>query len=57
MIDNKREAIWSWNYNYGKAYPMPCDRCGELIEMTIITHGNPKKYVKCPECGYMKKTR
>lgn len=57
MIDNKREAIWSWNYNYGKAYPMPCDKCGALVEMEIITHGNPNKEVKCPECGFLKKIR
>jgi len=57
MIDNKREAIWSWNYNYGKAYPMPCNKCGALVEMEVITHGNPNRQVKCPNCGFLKKIR
>jgi len=55
MIKVKKKAIWSWNYNFGEAYPMPCDKCGALIEMEIIAHGNPSKLVKCPECGYIKK--
>ena len=55
MIGMKKGAIWSWNYNFGISYPMPCDKCGALAEMEIISHGNPSKLVKCPECGYVKK--
>lgn len=54
-MDIEREAVWSWNYNYGKAYPMPCNTCGALLGMKKITYGNPKKYVKCPECGLVRK--
>ena len=55
MIGRKKEAIWSWNYNFGKSYPMPCDKCGALVEMEMIAHGNPSIHEKCPECGYVKK--
>jgi uncharacterized Zn finger protein len=34
---------------------MPCDKCGELVEMEIISFGNPFKLVKCPVCQYVKK--
>ena len=53
----KKEALWSWNYNFGKPYPMPCEKCGALVEKEIITNGNPSKIEKCPECGYMKKKK
>jgi uncharacterized Zn finger protein len=55
MIKGKKGAIWSWNYNFGRSYPMPCDKCGELVEMEIISFGNPFKLVKCPVCQYVKK--
>lgn len=55
MIKKKMGAIWSWNFNFGRPYPMPCDKCGALVEMKIIAHGNPSKIVKCPECGHVKK--
>jgi len=57
MIMRKKEALWSWNYNFGKPYPMPCEKCGALVEKEIITNGNPSKIEKCPECGYMKKKK
>ena len=55
LIRRKNEAIWSWNYNFGRAYPMPCDKCGALVEMELIEQGNPSTLLKCPECGYVKK--
>lgn len=55
MIKVKKRAIWSWNYNFGEAYPMPCDKCGELVEMEMTAYGNPLKYKKCPKCGYVNK--
>jgi uncharacterized Zn finger protein len=55
MRKGKKGAIWSWNYNFGRSYPMPCDKCGALVEMEITASGNPSKLVKCPGCGYVKK--
>ena len=55
MIKGEKGAVWSWNYNFGRSYPMPCDKCGALVEMKMTTSGNPSKLVKCPECGYVKK--
>jgi uncharacterized Zn finger protein len=55
MIKGKKRAIWSWNYNFGGSYPMPCDKCGTLVKMETTTYGNPSKLVKCPKCGYTKK--
>ncbi len=52
MTDEKTEAIWSWNYNHGKAYPMPCKKCGALVEMEKIGYRNRMMHVRCPECGY-----
>lgn len=50
--DNAQKAIWSWNYNYGKPYPMPCKKCGALVEMEKIGYRSQTMHVRCPECGY-----
>jgi uncharacterized Zn finger protein len=57
MIAHKKEALWSWNYNFGRSYPMPCDKCGGLVEMEIIAQDNPYIIEKCPECGYVKRKK
>ena len=54
---NKDKAIWSWDYNYGKAFPWPCNKCGALVEMEKISIGNPINLVKCPNCGFKQKRK
>jgi len=52
MNDEKTRAIWSWNYNYRKPYPMPCKKCGSLAGMEKIGYRNQTMHVRCSECGY-----
>lgn len=52
--NDSREAVWSWQYNYGRSYSWPCNRCGALVEMEKIDFQNQPMYVKCPVCNYKK---
>ena len=54
---NRDKAVWSWDYNYGKAYPWPCDKCGALVEMEKISIKNPINLVRCPNCGFKQKRK
>ena len=47
-----RKTVWSWQYNDGRSYPWPCNRCGALVEMEKIVYQNKATYVRCPVCSH-----
>lgn len=47
-----KEAIWSWEYNHGKAYRMPCPRCSSINEQIEVGYLNGTMHVECSDCNF-----